>query len=190
MLRNPGSQKPSRAEIDSPVPIPPWLEKSACPRCKEENTGHGDFCPRCGFSFLETRAGDGPAPSSSTDLVGTVINGKYRVLSVLGEGGFGIVYKVELLLFDTANIFALKLLHPALSQDRTFRRRFLREAGLAMSLIHENTIQIREFGQTDDGHLFFTMDYCTGEPLKNVIQRERYLTVNRALVIVRTRCCP
>lgn len=119
------------------------------------------------------------------NLVGQVINGKYRVLSVLGEGGFGVVYKVELLLFDTANHFALKLLHPSLSQDRNFRRRFLREAGLAMSLIHENTIQIREFGQTEDGQLFFTMDFCSGEPLKSVVAREGFLNVNRAVNITR-----
>lgn len=123
--------------------------------------------------------------ANPSQFVGQVINGKYRIQSVLGEGGFGIVYKAELLLFDTGNVFALKVLHPALSQDRTFRRRFLREAGLAMSLIHENTIQIREFGQTEDGQLFFTMDFCEGEPLKGVILRERYLTVNRALHIVR-----
>jgi serine/threonine protein kinase len=117
--------------------------------------------------------------------VGQTINGKYRVISKLGEGGFGVVYKVELLLFETGNIFALKILHPALSHDPSFRKRFLREAGLAMALIHEHTIQIREFGQTEDGQLFFTMDYSTGEPLKSVIAREGYLTVNRALLITR-----
>ena len=121
--------------------------------------------------------------------MGQEINGKYRVLSLLGEGGFGVVYRVEHLLFDSANIFALKLLHPSLSEDKQFRLRFLREAGLAMSLVHENTIQIREFGQTEDGHLFFTMDYCEGEPLKNVIDREGFLPLNRTLEITRQILC-
>src|SRR2546422_464809 len=71
------------------------------------------------------------------------------------------------------------------SAESCNRRRFLREAGLAMALIHENTIQIREFGQTDDGHLFFTMDYCEGEPVKAVIAREGFVNVNRALHITR-----
>lgn len=200
MVRNHGSQNPQQSRVDSPVPVPvppwsdrgpwavdeAWAERRVCPRCRQETVGSRvEACSRCGFSFLETQASEGPPVVPASDLVGRVINGKYRVLSLLGEGGFGIVYKVELLLFDTANTFALKLLHPSLSQDRTFRKRFLREAGLAMSLIHENTIQIREFGQTEDGHLFFTMDYCSGEPLKAVIQRERFLTVNRALPIVR-----
>jgi serine/threonine protein kinase len=147
-----------------------------------------DRCSHCGFSFRETGAFTslaGAASEAALSLVGRVINDKYRVVSVLGEGGFGVVYKVELLLFDSNNTFALKLLHPSLSEDPKFRRRFLREAALAMEIIHENTIQIREFGRTDDGHLFFTMDYCEGTPLNQVIAREGCLALNRALDVTR-----
>ncbi len=175
-------RKPSDVKLTSPRPIsgPDGL---LCPRCKSKNGSNAEFCIRCGFSFRQTHAAE-ELPVIEDQLVGRVINGKYRVLSVLGEGGFGVVYKVRHLLFEGANVFALKQLHPTLSQDKQFRLRFLREAGLAMSLVHENTIQIREFGQTESGDLFFTMDYCEGEPLKDVLKRERFLTVNRALHIV------
>lgn len=160
-----------------------WGGTVRCPRCKKESRYPAERCGHCGYSFRETQAFGPSLNDSPEDLIGRVINDKYRVVSILGEGGFGVVYKVELLLFDTCNTFALKLLHPALSQDSKFRRRFLREAALAMQLIHENTIQIREFGRTEDGNLFFTMDYCEGEPLNQVIAREGFLTVNRAIYI-------
>jgi len=199
MVRKPGTRKPLILEAGGTSPVPPSRvrgippepspqpvsgERPLCPRCKHESDSAVDFCSRCGFSFRETRSVEEHA-AVRDGLLGQVINKKYKVLSILGEGGFGVVYKAELLLLDTGNVFALKLLHPALSKDQNFRRRFLREVGMAMALIHENTIQIREFGQTEDGQLFFTMDYCVGEPLKVVIAREGFLNVNRALHVAR-----
>ncbi len=154
-----------------------------CPRCKRDNSQLGDFCVHCGFSFRATAAEREDA--ANDPMIGRIVNEKYRVLSRLGEGGFGAVYEVEHLVFGNGNVFALKVLHPSLSQDQQFRRRFLREAELAMSLVHENTIQLREFGEMPEGSLFYTMDYCSGEPLKQVLAKEQYLTVNRALAITR-----
>ena len=175
------------SENSEPLPFESgWTGEVVCPRCKKENRVPGERCSYCGYSFRETGAFEAVVSNTADNpesLIGRVINDKYRIVSLLGEGGFGVVYKVELLLFDSRNTFALKLLHPSLSGDRNFRRRFLREAALAMQLIHENTIQIREFGRTEDGSLFFTMDYCEGEPLNAVIAREGFLSVNRALRI-------
>ena len=186
-----------------------------CPRCKKEEETNSDKCSNCGFSFSETRLYPGNSDTDSSEarsvnqeasigtelqilsetekestfdpdiLIGRVIGGKYRVLDVLGEGGFGVVYKVEFLLFDEQNTFALKVLHPKLTSNENFRRRFLREARLAMSLAHENAIQVREFGQTKDGLLYFTMDFCEGESLKNLLARESFISVQRALSIAR-----
>ncbi len=170
-----------------------------CPRCKRPTASTVESCGHCGFSFRETRApgkgaskagrgADLRADASTFDkqaLVGTTIDGKYRVLELLGAGGFGVVYKVEFLLLDEKKIFALKVLHPSLSADATVRKRFLREARLAMSLAHENAVLVRELGETDDGLLYFTMDYCAGESLKTVLARDRVLPASRALSLTR-----
>lgn len=154
-----------------------------CPRCKSENAADQRFCQRCGFGLDRTGTVPRNTPSAE-QWIGKTINDKYRVGSILGEGGFGTVFRVELLLFEDHKPFALKLLHPDLSKNEEFRKRFLREAAMAMELVHPNAIQVREFDQTPDGDLYFTMDYCPGEPLKNVLARESFFTINRAIPLV------
>ncbi|MEM7166218.1 MAG: serine/threonine-protein kinase [Planctomycetota bacterium] len=159
------------------------MSATQCPRCQAENESGQSFCHRCGYGLDRTgqlSAIGRPAP----EWIGEIIRGKYKVLSVLGEGGFGTVFKVELMLLEDRRYFALKLLHPDLSRNEQFRRRFLREAAMAMELVHPNAIPVREFDQTDDEQLYFTMDYCSGEPLKNVLAREGFLTINRAIPLV------
>ena len=102
-------------------------------------------------------------------LVGKVLNGKYEVLGILGVGGMGVVYKVRHLILKKRNLFALKILLPRFSKDSKFQERFLREVEVAMGLTHENIVQTRDFGKTEDGLLFFTMDFCHGRALKDVI---------------------
>lgn len=116
--------------------------------------------------------------------IGDVINQKYKIASLLGKGGMGAVYKVEHLLLPHKKYFALKVLHPELSQTGTFRKRFLREVEMAMEFTHEHAVPIRDFGQTEQGHQYFTMDFSPGLPLKEVIEKSA-LAEERALVITK-----
>jgi len=130
-----------------------------------------------------------PPPSSRVDdptqLIGRTVNGKYEVLSILGEGGMGIVYKVRHLLLQNKNAFALKILHPRLCAQKDFQARFLREVEIAMELTHESIVQIRDFGLTEQNLLFYTMDFFPGESLKDVLEREGPLKPERAARITR-----
>lgn len=121
----------------------------------------------------------------ASQLIGRIINGKYEVQSILGEGGMGIVYKVRHLILQHRNIFALKILHPRLCAEADFQSRFLREVEIAMELTHENIVQIRDFGLTEQNLLFYTMDFFSGSSLKEVLAREGTLSPERVVRIAR-----
>ncbi len=118
-------------------------------------------------------------------LLGRIVNGKYEVLSILGEGGMGVVYKVRHLILQHKNTFALKILHPRLCAQVDFQTRFLREVEIAMELTHENIIQIRDFGLTEQNLLFYTMDFFSGESLKSLLERERVIAPTRVIRIAK-----
>jgi serine/threonine-protein kinase len=93
---------------------------------------------------------------------GTLIAG-YRVEALLGRGGMSVVYLAEDLRLKR-NV-ALKLLAPALAEDKRFRERFLTESELAASLDHANVIPIYQAGEVDD-NLYIAMRYVEGSDLK------------------------
>lgn len=166
------------------------IASMVCPRCKTENVTDQQYCQKCGYGLLKTnslpaeeRTPDPEEGSDAEELVGTTIGGKYRVLGLLGEGGFGSVYKVEQLLLGRHKVFALKILHAQLSSNENFRTRFIREASIAMELVHPHAIPVRDFGITETGRLYFSMDYCKGESLKEAIARDGYLSLNRAITV-------
>ena len=104
----------------------------------------------------------------STRLVGQVL-GRYRVVRILGEGGMGVVYEVVDTRLDRRA--ALKILRAELARDPQISARFLQEAKAASKVVHPGVVHIYEFGQTDDGVLYFVMEYLDGETLSTRMQR-------------------
>jgi tRNA A-37 threonylcarbamoyl transferase component Bud32 len=154
-----------------------------CPHCSRRNNDDAKACAGCGgdLAFKDVLG----LARNPGGLLGKVLNGKYQVLEVLGEGGMGVVYKVRHLILKNRNLFAMKILHPRFSNDEQFQGRFLREVEVAMELTHENIVQIREFGLTEENLLFFTMDYFEGETLKSLLGRERSFAPERAVAVAR-----
>lgn len=111
---------------------------------------------------------------------GEIVNGKYRVIEFLGRGGMGEVYKV--LHMELDQLFAMKLM---LSDIPSAHRRFLDEAKTAMELVHEHAVQVRDVGTTEQGYPYFTMDFSRGLTLQKILERDRILTEERALRIIR-----
>jgi eukaryotic-like serine/threonine-protein kinase len=103
-------------------------------------------------------------------MLGRVVS-HYRILSPLGGGGMGVVYKAQDLSLE--RIVALKFLPPELTRDFEAKSRFLQEARAASALDHPNICTIHEVGETDEGQLFLAMACYDGETLKQRLQRGR-----------------
>src|SRR5204862_6119103 len=102
----------------------------------------------------------------------------YRIESLLGRGGMGVVYRAHDLALDRK--VALKLLAPELAADVRFRERFLRESRLAASLDHQAIIPIYDAGEVA-GQLYIAMRLVEGARLKRLLASEGALEPARAL---------
>jgi eukaryotic-like serine/threonine-protein kinase len=113
---------------------------------------------------------------------GDVLEGKYRVLRRIGEGGMGVVYEAEHMLLERR--VALKVLHPVDAADPSMLARFRAEAQAAANIRHPNIVEVMDFGVTPDGLSFFVMEYLTGESLAARIDRYRRLPEREVVEIV------
>src|SRR5437870_3923609 len=91
----------------------------------------------------------------------------YRIESVLGRGGMGVVYLAEHV--GMGRKVALKVLASDLAEDERFRERFVRESRLAASLEHPNIVPIHEAGEVG-GVLFIAMRYVEGQDLQALLR--------------------
>ena len=105
----------------------------------------------------------------------------YRIESVAGRGGMGVVYRAIDVNLDRA--VALKLISDELAQDDSFRVRFKRESRLAASIRHPNVITVFQAGE-EDGNLFIAMDYIEGTDLKALIASRGVLDPHAAAHVV------
>ena len=113
----------------------------------------------------------------SDPRLGTFLAG-YRLESVLGRGGMGVVYLAE----DTrlGRNVAVKVLAPEHAAEDRFRERFLRESRLAASIDHPNILPVFEAGRDGDV-VFLVMRYVASGDLRDLLLREGRLEVRRAL---------
>jgi serine/threonine protein kinase len=106
----------------------------------------------------------------------------YELLSLLGSGGFGRVYRVRDLQLERE--VALKVLHPALTQDPEVVERFRREAQLAARLSHPNIVNIYDIAGRS-GLIWYTMELVDGPSLAQLVERQGPLSLDRVLRLLR-----
>jgi hypothetical protein len=126
-------------------------------------------------------AGRVPAPPASPDpRIGSVIQGRYQILSVIASGGMGVVYRGERV--QLGRPVAIKFLHPAIATQQSFRERFEVEARAMSRLAHPNCVSVIDFGIEEVP--FLVMDFVAGRSLRSLLGRER-LAPSRVLGFAR-----
>ncbi|HEY0254927.1 MAG TPA: serine/threonine-protein kinase, partial [Kofleriaceae bacterium] len=103
------------------------------------------------------------------EWLGRVIDGRYAVEEVLGQGGMGVVLRARHEFTGAA--VALKLLHPELHLDAALEARFLAEARASNQIGHPAIVQVLDAGRTPDGVLYLAMELLVGEPLRAAVHR-------------------
>lgn len=130
------------------------------------------------------------APTSSfaqvENLLGHVLDGRYRLEDILGSGGMGTVYRATHV--TIGKTLAVKVLAEEFAGDDTFRKRFLREAQAVSQISHHNVVEVSDFGVTPTGSLYLVMEFLEGESLSDLLDREGGLGWQRAKPLILQVC--
>jgi len=117
-----------------------------------------------------------PAPASTL-----VIDGRYRLLRLIGIGGMGAVYEAEHVAIGRR--VAVKILHTQFSKHADLVERLRREAQAASRIGHPNIVDVTDFGRTEDGSAYLAMEFLHGTDLGAILRERGSLSEARAIHI-------
>ncbi len=123
-----------------------------------------------------------PIDGDGEELIGMVIDGRYRLDATLGRGGMGLVYRAAHV--GLRRQVAVKILHPSLAASPEVRNRFEREALAVGKIDHPNCVSVYDVGRLPDGSLYLAMELLEGKPLADVLEQEGQIAPGRALHIL------
>lgn len=115
--------------------------------------------------------------------VGTVLDGRYRIERLLGQGGMGMVYRAHHLAMDRP--VAVKVLRGNLARDPVAARRFALEAKTTTKVDSPNAVKVFDFGITSDGEYFMVMEYLDGRTAQRELDVDGPMEMRRALHVIR-----
>lgn len=119
------------------------------------------------------------------EYIGKVVAGRYRLETLLGEGGMGVVYRARHVLID--RVVALKLIRPDLRGETHLRAWMLREARAANRVDHAHIVDIHDVGETEDGELYLVMEYLVGTSLSHECAKGP-MPLTRAVDVLEQMC--
>src|SRR5207237_4585183 len=115
-----------------------------------------------------------------------IVNGKYKILRLLGSGGMGAVY--EAVQVTLGRRVAIKIMHRVHAQSDRNRERFLREAKALARLSHQNIARVFDFDYLEDGEFYLVMEYLDGRDLGHELKRRGPLPIDEAVGYVLQAC--
>ncbi|HWL85952.1 MAG TPA: serine/threonine-protein kinase, partial [Polyangiaceae bacterium] len=153
----------------------------------------GYLCPMCRLTFPETDVIPSHCPqdrtplvsartwleSQSDPMVGRTLDGRFTLLTRLGAGSMGTVYRARQ--HGMERDVAIKILRSDRAVDEASKARFLREARANSALVSPNTVTVFDFGQASSGELFLAMELLEGESLGQRLTRIKRMPVAQAL---------
>lgn len=143
-----------------------------CPKCNNTFEDAVGFCPRDGEVLQE----------SPTDIVGQVLDGKYKVESFIAQGGMGAVYKAQHILLGDKVV--IKTLRSEMRGNSEWLRRFQREGRAARSFHHPNAVTVYDLSTASDGLIYMVMEYVEGHTLDKELKRRGRFTPQEALEVL------
>jgi hypothetical protein len=174
-----------------------------CPSCATEVVGSRPYCPACGGELV--RAYTPASPYSSPTLAGTsalaptaaaampqarfvpgmLLAKRYRIVSPVGQGGMGEVYRAEDL--RLGQTVALKFLPEEIARIPAAWAHVEREVRIARQISHPNICRVFDIGESDDGP-FITMEFIDGEDLASLLKRIGRLPIDKGLQVAHQLC--
>lgn len=184
-----GSQQP----LQDDATLPPYATRQGaiCPRCHRELTktsaayethGPGAIprCPEHGLAFIDARE---LADSGGDPMLGAKVAGRFTVLSRLGAGSMGAVYRARQ--EAVGRDVAIKIVRRERAYDAETKARFEREARATSQLVSPHTVTVFDFGEAEDGSWFLAMELLNGETLGDRLRRVGRMSVPEAVRVAK-----
>ena len=171
-----------------------------CPKCDAGNPETQKFCGECGTPLTPLQSDFSPdEPSEDVHAVptktiqapieelttGSVFADRYKIVTELGKGGMGKVYRAIDQKIDEE--IAVKLIKPEIAADKKTIERFGNELKMARKIAHRNVCKMYYLGEEKGAH-FITMEYVPGEDLKSMIRMSGQLSTGMAIKVAKQVC--
>ncbi|MCC6743016.1 MAG: MFS transporter [Acidobacteria bacterium] len=170
----PSSDRTDRISPPAPPPPPPAPPPPSASGYRVRKTG--ELIP------VAPPRPDAPAASNAP----IVLDGRYEIEGKIAEASTGTVYRAKRVLLGDK--VAVKVLRPELVRDRMSVERFKRQAQVAARIRHPNSVQVFDFGTTPEGAVYLVEELLSGQTLRDLIRRERGLSVVRIVGLLNQIC--